>query len=145
MSYQGYPQPWYRRHHTSCSVCHKRNLFTGSWGCPVSFTRHLFSSAPYVCKAMADNAHRRGVSLSSLVVPLLPSNLLDALMAWRRSCSSTLTAWLSTSSAYSMTCVRFCGVSYDTSEPVVDKYVGSTNPIRITCLFINGDQKHCQN
>ena len=46
----------------------------------------------------------------------------------------------STSSVYSITCARFCGVSLNTSKPVVDKYVELTNPNRITCLFINGER-----
>ena len=67
-SYQGYPQPWYDDDLIRVALaCHKRNLVTGSWGCPVSFTRHLFGSTPNASKAMTDRGHGPWGTLTSLV------------------------------------------------------------------------------
>ena len=66
-SYQGYPQHWYHEYLIRVAfVCHKRNLIKGSWGYPVSFTRHLFGSTPNASKAMTDLGHGRRLLLRAL-------------------------------------------------------------------------------
>jgi len=88
---------------------------------------------------MTDHAHGRGVLLRALC-----SHSFHLIFAridgFARVRQLDVNCLASTSSVYSITCARFCGVSLNTSKPVIDKYVELTNPNRITCLFINGER-----
>jgi len=136
MSYQGYPQPWHGEDLIRvASACHKRNLFRGSRGYPVGFTRHLFGNAPIAPTVMTDRGCGRGL-LRRALCPTPAASL-----CWRGATPRRLNEQLGincvapTSNVYSVTCARFCGTSCDVVGPVADPGGRSTSSCRHVYLL----------
>lgn len=118
-------------------ACHKRNLYRGSRGYPVGFTRHLFGNAPIASTAMTDLGH----GLGALSRALFPNPVV--FLCRRGTTPRQLNLQLGinclapATCAPSSTCVRFCEASCDAIGPVTDLDDRSTSSLRHVYLSMN--------